>query len=74
VLKVDKNKRSSVKVSEIMTKSPECVTPDTTLFDTLDKFLSKGYGRAPVVESLETKRLVGIITRADIGRFLASKG
>ncbi len=73
VLKVDRDKREVVKVSEVMTKNPECVTPDTTLFDTLDKFISRGFGRAPVVEDLSSMKLVGIITRADIGRFLASR-
>ena len=74
VLKVDRDKRKVVKVSEVMTKNPECVTPDTTLFDTLDKFISRGFGRAPVVKDFSSMKLVGIITRADIGRFLASRG
>ncbi len=72
VLAVDREKREHVRVGEVMTKNPECVTPDTTLFDTLDKFISKGFGRAPVVKDFSSMRLVGIITRADIGKFLAS--
>jgi CIC family chloride channel protein len=74
VLRVDREKRGTVKVKEVMTKNPKCVTPDTTLFDTLDKFISKGFGRAPVVKDFSSMKLIGIITRADIGRFLASRG
>ncbi len=74
VLRVDREKRGTVKVKDVMTKNPECVTPDTTLFDTLDKFISKGFGRAPVVKDFSSMKLIGIITRADIGRFLASRG
>ena len=74
VLSVDREKRAKVKIKDVMTRKPFCVTPDTTLFETLNKFINMGFGRAPVVKDFSSLELVGIITRADIGRFLASSG
>jgi len=35
---------------------------------------SKGFGRAPVVSDFESMKLVGIVSRSDIGKFLIKKG
>jgi len=74
VLKVEPEKLKEVKLREIMTPNPECVLPDWTLLKVMKMLTSKGFGRAPVVNDFETMKLVGIISRSDIGKFLIKKG
>ncbi len=54
--------------AELMTPEPIVTTPEETLADCLRIMIGAGIGRLPVVEDTESMRLVGIITRADIGR------
>jgi CBS domain-containing protein len=55
-----------MRVSQIMTPDPACCTPDTTARDAA--LLMKEYdcGSIPVVDKLETRRLVGILTDRDL--------
>ncbi len=73
ILKLDPERLKDTKIREIMTPHPECVLPEWTLLQTMNLFISKGFGRAPVVESFETMKLVGIVARSDIGRYLVRK-
>ena len=74
ILKVEPERLKEVKLKEIMTKNPVCVLPEWTLLRVMRILTSKGFGRAPVVSDFKTKRLVGIISRSDIGKFLVKKG
>ena len=74
VLKVDPEKMATTRVKEIMTPKPMCVLPDWNLLEVIRLFVNNGYGRAPVVSDFESMRLVGIISRADIARYLVKKG
>ena len=60
--------RKERKAGEIMTPNPIVAVPEDTLADCLRVMIGAGVGRLPVVEDRETMRLVGIITRADIGK------
>jgi len=55
----------SKKLSEVMTKNPITVNPDTTLTSIIELMIAKNLKRLPVVEN---KKLVGIITRQDLIR------
>ena len=60
--------KHNISVKDIMTKNVIVALPDETLFSAFDKMTEKGIGRLPVVDSLSSMRLVGIITRGDIGK------
>ena len=68
LMKVPPEKRKTVKVYDVMTRNLLVASPEDTLSDILRIMSTKGIGRLPVVESKESKKIVGIITRADIGR------
>jgi CBS domain-containing protein len=59
-----------MKVSEIMTKNPRTVTPDTTVSEAARLMKEEDIGLVPVVERVggaETRgRLVGVVTDRDI--------
>ena len=74
VLKVEPEKMAVTKVEKIMTRKPMCVLPDWNLLEVIRLFVNNGYGRAPVVTDFETMKLVGMISRADIARYLVKKG
>ncbi|WP_283399678.1 chloride channel protein [Desulfurobacterium pacificum] len=73
ILKLNPEELEHVKVREIMTPQPNCVLPDWTLLETLQLFISRGYGRAPVVKDFESMKLVGIISRSDISRYMIKR-
>ncbi len=73
VLKVEPEKLKTTKVFEIMTPKPVCVLPDWNLLEVMKLFANYGYGRAPVVSDFESMKLVGIISRSDIARYLIKK-
>jgi CBS domain-containing protein len=55
-----------VRVSQIMTPDPACCTPDSTAKDAALLMKEHDCGSIPVVERLETLRLVGILTDRDL--------
>ncbi len=55
-----------MKVNEIMTKSPACCLPETSLQDVAHLMVENDCGAIPVVENFETNKPVGIITDRDI--------
>jgi len=55
-----------VRVSQIMTPDPACCTPDSTAQDAALLMKEHDCGSIPVVERLETLRLVGILTDRDL--------
>lgn len=53
-------------MSQIMTPDPACCTPDSTAQDAASLMKEHDCGSIPVVESLETRRLVGTVTDRDL--------
>ena len=59
------------KVSEVMTDSPRCVTPDTSVSDAAVLMESEDVGSLPI---LEGERLAGVVTDRDIVIRAIAKG
>lgn len=55
-----------MRAAELMTENPECVTPETSLKDVAEKMRDLDVGIIPVVDSMEGRRLRGVITDRDI--------
>ncbi len=55
-----------MKIEEIMTKTPACCVPETNLREVAHLMFENDCGAIPVIENLETKKPVGIITDRDI--------
>ena len=68
IFKIPEQDRKHVRVREVMTSRVILLTPEDALSEALRIISVEGVGRIPVVYSLESKILVGIITRADIGK------
>jgi len=63
-----------MKVKEIMTASPACCTPDTSLREVAAMFVDHDCGAIPVVDGQETRRPIGIVTDRDIACRAIAKG
>lgn len=55
-----------MKVTDIMTADPACCTSDTSLRDVAQLMKDNDCGEIPVVDNLESRKLVGVITDRDI--------
>jgi CBS domain-containing protein len=55
-----------MRVTEIMTLDPACCTPDSTLPKVARLMVNMDCGEIPVVDDLESRKLVGVITDRDI--------
>lgn len=55
-----------MQVKEIMTQNPACCTPDTNLQEVARLMVENDCGCVPVVENLENKKPMGVITDRDI--------
>jgi CBS domain-containing protein len=55
-----------MKIQDIMTKDPSCVTPDATVREAAQVMKREDVGVVPVVAANADKRLVGIVTDRDI--------
>lgn len=55
-----------MKINEIMTKTPACCAPETSLREVAQLMVEKDCGAIPIVENKETNKPVGIITDRDI--------
>jgi CBS domain-containing protein len=53
-------------VQDLMTSDPACCTPQDTINGAAQMMVENDCGAIPVVESLQDRRLVGIITDRDI--------
>jgi CBS domain-containing protein len=63
-----------MKVKEIMTASPACCGPDTSLREVAAMFVDHDCGAIPVVDGQETRRPIGIVTDRDIACRAIAKG
>jgi CBS domain-containing protein len=55
-----------MKISEIMTANPEYCTPDDSVYEVARLMAEHDFGIVPIVESLETRRVVGCLTDRDL--------
>lgn len=63
-----------MKVQDIMSRNPTCVTPETPLAEAARLMKQEDIGVVPVVESENSKRLVGLITDRDIAIRAVAEG
>src|SRR5438093_11793633 len=63
-----------MKVKEVMTPTPACCTPDTSLQGVAEMFVEHDCGAVPVVESLESMTPIGIVTDRAIACRAIAKG
>lgn len=62
------------RAGELMTENPECVTPDANLTDVARRMRELNVGIIPVVDSMESRRLRGVITDRDIAVRAVAEG
>lgn len=55
-----------MRIQDIMTKDPSCVTPDATVREAAQLMSREDVGIVPVVDGQSDKRLVGVVTDRDI--------
>jgi len=67
-LKIEPSKLAEIKTNEVMSKELVVVCPEEDLFSALNKMITKGVGRLPVVSHENPEKLLGIIARADIAK------
>lgn len=53
-------------LKNLMTSTPTCCTPDTSLADVARMMVDNDCGQIPVVESLDSMKLTGVVTDRDI--------
>jgi CBS domain-containing protein len=63
-----------MKVSDIMTPNPECVTPDDSLVEAAKIMDKLDVGFVPVVESRDTRKAIGVLTDRDIAIRAVAQG
>jgi CBS domain-containing protein len=57
-----------------MTENPACCTPNSALSDVARMMIEHDCGEIPVVEDLQTRKLVGVITDRDITTRIVATG
>jgi CBS domain-containing protein len=55
-----------MKVKDVMTSDPVCCTPETGLQDVAKRMMDRDCGCIPVVERLDSPKIVGVVTDRDI--------
>lgn len=55
-----------MKIKDLMTPNPACCTPQSSLIEVGKKMIDFDCGEIPVVENLQNKKPVGVITDRDI--------
>ena len=55
-----------MKIQDIMTRDPSCVTPDATVREAAQLMKREDIGIVPVIDGQSAKTLVGVITDRDI--------
>jgi CIC family chloride channel protein len=68
ILKVEPSSRAEKTVGSAMSDTLAVAYPDEDLFSALTKMITRSVGRLPVVDLGKTEAILGIITRADIGK------
>jgi CBS domain-containing protein len=55
-----------MKCEDVMTKDPICCLPDDTVVKAAKQMTQNDFGSLPVIESEESKKIVGILTDRDL--------
>ena len=63
-----------MKVQDVMTKDPACVTPGATIREAAQLMQREDIGIVPVVDEQGSKRLVGVVTDRDIAIRIVAEG
>lgn len=63
-----------MKVQDIMTRDPSCVSPDSTVREAAQLMKRDDVGIVPVVDSGSDKRLLGVVTDRDIAVRCVAEG
>lgn len=63
-----------MKCSEAMTKNPTCCLPGDTVGKAAQLMRREDVGPVPVIESQQTKRLIGIVTDRDLAMKIVAEG
>jgi CBS domain-containing protein len=63
-----------MRIQDIMTKDPSCVTADATVREAAQVMARENVGMVPVVERESNKRLVGVVTDRDIAIRCVAEG
>jgi CBS domain-containing protein len=63
-----------MRIQDIMTRDPACVTPEATAREAAQVMLREEVGLVPVVEKDGSKRLVGVVTDRDLAIRCVAEG
>ncbi len=63
-----------MKVRDMMTKKPECATPDMDLQKVAKMMADRNVGAIPVVENKDNHKIIGMVTDRDIATRAVAKG
>ncbi len=63
-----------MKCSEAMTRNPACCLPGDTVDRAAQLMKSEDVGPVPVIDSQQTKRLIGIVTDRDLALKIVAEG
>jgi CBS domain-containing protein len=63
-----------MKVQEVMTRDPACVTPRSTIREAAELMRRQDIGIVPVIDESASKRLVGVVTDRDIAIRVVAEG
>lgn len=61
-------------VANVMTPTPACCTPESSLTDVAKMMVDNDCGQIPVVEDLTGRKLTGVITDRDIATRIVAQG
>jgi Zn-dependent protease/CBS domain-containing protein len=63
---VDEVEREAFPVEDVMTREMETATPETPVMDAFETMQAEGIGRLLVVDSSDSDRLIGLVSRTDV--------
>jgi CBS domain-containing protein len=64
----------ALQITDVMTPMPECCTPEDSIVEVARVMEARDVGVVPIVESQETRRVVGILTDRDIVMRVVAEG
>jgi CBS domain-containing protein len=62
------------KITDVMTPIPQCCTPDDSIIEVARVMEQHDVGVVPIIESQDTRRVVGVITDRDIVLRIVAQG
>lgn len=63
-----------MKCEDVMTKDPTCCLPEESVEEAAKKMTRNDVGSLPVIESEESKKIVGILTDRDLAKKVVGEG